>query len=722
MRPISRILLTLAAILVFGVAAHATPVTVGSTQVRNWRYGDGAAYLYAYANSGFTPAGGGGYVMAGARGSGKWNQKVTCAASGGVLTVPSFSIESTTDSPDNNKAVYNFIFADSKGVEHEVYAANFFIPPVPASTSWDILRTQNAAVQGPRPAAFWTSTQTVEYFQQAVTVGGPATPTSNGRVRLHTAAPDPAAPEVVVTDDPRLPTQAENDALAGTKGSPSSSNKYVTDADTRLVALGVDASTWNSVCEAVAAIGSTRQVLDITTAMPSGSSCTVPSTLTLHPMKGGSVVLGSGHTIAIQSTAEEFRGSAVFSGSGTVSFSAVNSVKAVWWSGDFGQRLTAATAAVPSGGEVDARDLTDAQSLSATLTLNRAYVTYRFGRTALAQGANQIVLAPGTHGVHLIGDGSGAFNVRTAPATTFTYTGTGNNPAILVGDSSAQTDDFQMTGVHLVVTSSTGAGVRLVNARYAKITDNKIVGGANDTLMTTTAGIDLSGGAGTSTTYGGIGLIAFNEVGHFRFGIFVGGDADYSSNVYWIVFNNVHGYATTGGAAGGGLMTTGVYISGQDGIHVYNDVEGMGTGMYLGPNTSRVEGLIHCDTCGTYTLDADATSFGNKITVTWAGGGALHNLSIGNSVDDGSVKLGSTSTAAVVASASTLDLILQATGAGSYGIKITTGSQVLFGLPVKHALANIPIYANNAAAIAGGLTAGMFYRTGGDPDHLLIVH
>ncbi len=37
-------------------------------------------------------------------------------------------------------------------------------------------------------------------------------------------------------------------------------------------------------------------------------------------------------------------------------------------------------------------------------------------------------------------------------------------------------------------------------------------------------------------------------------------------------------------------------------------------------------------------------------------------------------------------------------------------------------LANAPIYANNAAAIAGGLTAGMFYRTGADPDHICIVH
>jgi len=34
----------------------------------------------------------------------------------------------------------------------------------------------------------------------------------------------------------------------------------------------------------------------------------------------------------------------------------------------------------------------------------------------------------------------------------------------------------------------------------------------------------------------------------------------------------------------------------------------------------------------------------------------------------------------------------------------------------------IPVYADNAAAIAGGLTAGAFYRTGADPDPLMVVH
>lgn len=48
----------------------------------------------------------------------------------------------------------------------------------------------------------------------------------------------------------------------------------------------------------------------------------------------------------------------------------------------------------------------------------------------------------------------------------------------------------------------------------------------------------------------------------------------------------------------------------------------------------------------------------------------------------------------------------------------TSGNATLGTLKVT----SIPVYANNAAAVAGGLTAGAFYRTGGDPDAVCVVH
>ncbi len=43
------------------------------------------------------------------------------------------------------------------------------------------------------------------------------------------------------------------------------------------------------------------------------------------------------------------------------------------------------------------------------------------------------------------------------------------------------------------------------------------------------------------------------------------------------------------------------------------------------------------------------------------------------------------------------------------------------GLPAIISL-NLPVYANNAAAITGGLVAGNLYRTNADPDFVAVVH
>lgn len=55
---------------------------------------------------------------------------------------------------------------------------------------------------------------------------------------------------------------------------------------------------------------------------------------------------------------------------------------------------------------------------------------------------------------------------------------------------------------------------------------------------------------------------------------------------------------------------------------------------------------------------------------------------------------------------------------GSSGTYI--GGNVAATSPLQ--VPNLPIYANNAAALAGGLTAGAFYRTGADPDPVCVVH
>lgn len=69
-----------------------------------------------------------------------------------------------------------------------------------------------------------------DYIDTAVSAGAvPATTTVNGIGHVSVAPSDPANPIFVGTNDPRVPTQSENDALVGVGGSPSSSNLFVTE-------------------------------------------------------------------------------------------------------------------------------------------------------------------------------------------------------------------------------------------------------------------------------------------------------------------------------------------------------------------------------------------------------------------------------------------------------------------------------------------------------------
>jgi hypothetical protein len=70
------------------------------------------------------------------------------------------------------------------------------------------------------------------------------------------------------------------------------------------------------------------------------------------------------------------------------------------------------------------------------------------------------------------------------------------------------------------------------------------------------------------------------------------------------------------------------------------------------------------------------------------------------------------------------DLYLNYGGANTF-LNATAG-RVAIGTTVAPTSAlqvvGLPVYANNAAAVAGGLTAGAFYRTGADPDPVCVVH
>ncbi len=74
---------------------------------------------------------------------------------------------------------------------------------------------------------------TADAFQISSTIGGTAINTTGSQSGTHTLIL--ATPVAVSITDPKMPTQSEKNAMVGTSGTPSATNPFVTDEDTRLI-------------------------------------------------------------------------------------------------------------------------------------------------------------------------------------------------------------------------------------------------------------------------------------------------------------------------------------------------------------------------------------------------------------------------------------------------------------------------------------------------------
>jgi hypothetical protein len=111
------------------------------------------------------------------------------------------------------------------------------------------------------------------------------------------------------------------------------------------------------------------------------------------------------------------------------------------------------------------------------------------------------------------------------------------------------------------------------------------------------------------------------------------------------------------------------------------------------------------------------TTGGVSITQTGAAGTAIVDTGpTGISINaTGQVIIQSHTGPTSISDASATGLSLNESGTGPILLNVFTGGLVI-------TLFGVPVFANNAAAIGGGLTAGAVYRTGLDPDTLCIVH
>lgn len=126
----------------------------------------------------------------------------------------------SSDQPKNSRAVINTNFSNLNtdkmekssnlsDVANKVTAQNNLLP-TQATYGGKVLGTDGSNVSWVDPSGAAKATQSVQ-----------------GITALSVAATDPLLPKAVGDNDPRMPTQAMRDAMAGT-GTPSSSNKFVT--------------------------------------------------------------------------------------------------------------------------------------------------------------------------------------------------------------------------------------------------------------------------------------------------------------------------------------------------------------------------------------------------------------------------------------------------------------------------------------------------------------
>lgn len=121
-------------------------------------------------------------------------------------------------------------------------------------------------------------------------------------------------------------------------------------------------------------------------------------------------------------------------------------------------------------------------------------------------------------------------------------------------------------------------------------------------------------------------------------------------------------------------------------------------------------GMGYNSTGGNVSIIAGATS-------CWALGGAVHS----DVIIRGGMNYAVADAASIVAEGGYVNGGCSGNSTGG-NLILKAGVGQGAGQPGKIQMIGLPVYANNAAAIAGGLTAGSLYRTGADPDPVCVVH
>jgi hypothetical protein len=146
---------------------------------------------------------------------------------------------------------------------------------------------------------------------------------------------------------------------------------------------------------------------------------------------------------------------------------------------------------------------------------------------------------------------------------------------------------------------------------------------------------------------------------------------------------------------------------------------------YTGTNAAGGGGLIlsHNNASGAFPATGDRLGYVlfSGIDNVFAGGRSLNGAGItarteGAWSSDGASNIAfPTGFAFETTAANSRTEKMRITGSGNVGIGTSTPTS-------KLQVVGLPVYANNLAAVNGGLSVGAFYRTGLDPDQVCVVH
>jgi len=156
----NKILFTILFVLLLCVSTLASSITVNPITVSSWRYPMVQGIkVRIYPNNTFLTSDGS-LVKRGQVGVSQWYKEYSCTVSGTNVTLPTMTLDSTTDS-DVPSASYTAIFFDSKGNKIDTYYNAFRVPSTYGSTvTWNDIRAYTESVSITLPSGYYPVTTT----------------------------------------------------------------------------------------------------------------------------------------------------------------------------------------------------------------------------------------------------------------------------------------------------------------------------------------------------------------------------------------------------------------------------------------------------------------------------------------------------------------------------------------------------------------------------------